>query len=71
MALLTNRQLIIIVIAIMPESCTNPGADTSLISRIAKHDHTYVKNTPDHPTYISYTMTIAPQRGFKHMAIRF
>ena len=29
MALLTNRQLIIIVIVIMPDSCTNTGADTS------------------------------------------
>ena len=28
MALLTNRQLIIFVFAVMPESCTNTGADT-------------------------------------------
>ena len=69
MALLTNRQLIIIVFAIMPESCTNTGADTSQISRIAEHAHAYVRNTPDHPTCISYTMTLAQRRGFRHTSI--
>ena len=65
MALLTNRQLIIIVFAIMPESCTNTGADTLHISHITKNEHACVKHTPDHPIYIyiSYTIDNVPKTG--------
>ena len=68
MALVTSRQMTIATV-IMPEACTNTGADTSQISRIAKHEHAYVKNTPDHPTCISYTMTMAQRQGFRYMDI--
>ena len=52
MALVTNRQMTIATV-IMPEARTNTGADTSQISRIAKHAHAYVRNTPDHRTCLS------------------